>query len=73
MLGGHILRQKTHQAVIVTLKSGETFRGVLFDKDRHGLELRTAGLVEARSDAQFVAADGSLFLRWENVAYCQFP
>lgn len=73
MLGAFILRQKTHQAVVVTLKSGETFRGVLYTQDRHGLELRPAGIVEAQSDTQFITADGSLFLRWENVAYCQFP
>ena len=73
MFGAFILRQKTHQAVVVTLKSGETFRGVVYQHDRHGLELRHAGIVEARSDAQILPADGGVFLRWENVAYCQFP
>lgn len=68
-----ILRRHNRKAVLVTLKSGVAFRGVLYEIDSEAIELWSAGLVEANgSDRQPTPVDGALvFLRTE-IAYLQF-
>lgn len=69
----HIIRQHLRKAVLVTLKTGEGFRGVLFDADRDALVLRNAGVVEANgSDRVATPVDGELVILRHDVAYLQF-
>lgn len=66
----HRLRFKS--SVIVTLQSGATFEGVLFDFDRHALVLRDAKLLSAGQRAP-VAVDGEVVLLRDRVEYMQKP
>lgn len=70
---GPVLRDTLRERVIVTLKSGETFDGVLFaadDKAWHLVNARAVGVGERGAD---VPVDGSVILPRDNVAYCQRP
>lgn len=68
-----LLRQRIHRTVLVTVDTGETFRGALFAYDREVIVLRNAGQVDARSDSQFIPADGELLLPRGRVTLLQFP
>jgi len=68
-----ILRQRKFKKVIVSLDTGEAFSGLLFDKDREALVLRSAGVLDPRADTQFTPADGELVLPWARVTTVQFP
>lgn len=68
----HILKQRLRRNVLVTLKSGDAFRGVLFERDSEALVLRNAALADPRSDNQFITASGEILCLWADVAYMQF-
>lgn len=57
--------------MIVTLKSGEGYRGVLFEEDRHALVLRNAEALNP--DGTRVLVDGELIVLRPDVAYLQLP
>lgn len=61
------VRGRLRDHVVVTLKSGETFSGVLFEADRSTVVLVRA---EAQPD---VPVDGELLLRWSEISYVQRP
>lgn len=54
---------------VVTMKSGQTWQGVLTEVDVNTLALRSAVQVEA--DGSRVAADGFIYLPRSDVAYMQ--
>jgi small nuclear ribonucleoprotein (snRNP)-like protein len=64
------LRARMRSDVIVTLKSGDSFSGVMFDRDALTVVLRNA--VDLRPQAP-VPVDGELLIRWAEVAYVQLP
>lgn len=64
-----ILRYRIRQTVIVTLKSGGSFRGVLFDCDREALVLRGTEVLGGREGAAPV--DGELVVLLADVLYLQ--
>jgi small nuclear ribonucleoprotein (snRNP)-like protein len=64
------LRGRMRRAVIVTLKTGESFSGVMFERDALVLVLRDA--VDLQPNAP-VPVDGELLVRWAEVAYVQLP
>lgn len=66
---GHILRQRRRKSVLVTTKSEATFRGVLFQVDRHSMVLRNAEVVVAGENPTVV--DGELILPRAEVAFLQ--
>lgn len=69
-----LLEQRMRQQVIVTLKTGEAFRGVLFEHDDEVFVLRDAeqvGIADGRPTV--TAVDGELVLLVSEVAYCQRP
>lgn len=68
-----LLRRRIHKTVLVTVDTGETFKGALYAYDREVIVLRNAGLVDASSDSQFVPADGELLLPRGRVTLLQFP
>lgn len=65
----HVLKQRRRDVVIVTLKSGATFRGVLYDHDNQAIVLRSTEVVVAGS--QRTPVDGELMLFVTDVAHLQ--
>lgn len=64
-----LMRSRVRDRVVVTLKTGGAFRGVLFDVDARSLVLRDAEAV-APSDRP-VPVDGELLVARTDVAYFQ--
>jgi len=60
------------KTVIVTLKSGMAFRGVLFDADPETIVLRNAEAVEAGTDLP-VKVDGEVLIDRSQVEFMQRP
>jgi small nuclear ribonucleoprotein (snRNP)-like protein len=67
-----ILRTRVRRQVLVTTKSGDTFRGVFFEHDSEAVVLRNAELADPRSDRKFIAANGEVVILVAEVAYLQF-
>jgi small nuclear ribonucleoprotein (snRNP)-like protein len=69
-----LIREHLRKRVIVTLKSGEAFGGVLFSADSEALVLREAVLLEVNgTDRAAQPVDGELLVLRADVAYLQFP
>lgn len=69
-----ILRLRYRKTVVVTLRSGPAFRGVLFDADQHVVVLRSAELLaEGATTAHPVGVDGELLILRTEVLYVQVP
>lgn len=66
--GGPVLRRRRRRGVIVTLKSGDAFRGTLTGSDRWTVVLRHA---ESIGDGRPIAVDGELLLPSADVRYMQ--
>ncbi len=64
------LQARVRRDVIVTLHDGQSFSGVLFDRDTVCLILRNA--IDLQPQAS-VPVDGELLIRWAEVAYVQLP
>ena len=59
--------------MIVTVKGGESFKGVLFDFDGRALVLREAlamGVGQRQSD---IPIDGEMVILWDEVTFVQRP
>ena len=68
-----LIREHLRQRVIVTLKTGEAFGGVLFSADSEALVLRNAEVLDATStDRQAQPVDGELLILRPDVSYLQF-
>lgn len=68
-----LLATRRRKRAVVTLKTGESFVGVLYSTDRDALVLRSAealGIGENRSN---VAVDGEVLILRSDVAYLQLP
>jgi hypothetical protein len=70
---GYILRQAIKERVIVTLKTGEGFEGLLFWADGKTWELVQAKAIGAGRGGADAPVDGRLLIPADNVAYCQKP
>ncbi len=68
---GTILRNRLRSEVIVTLKTGETYKGVLYEADHHAIVLRSASVL--KSDGSRFSVDGEVLVLRGDVAYCQRP
>lgn len=67
-----LLRGRLRDDVVVTLKSGEAFRGVLYAVDGRSFILRDAKALTDASDRP-VAVDGELILARDQIDYFQRP
>lgn len=65
-----VIKKRLHYRVVVTLKDGQAFVGVLWETDKQALILRDAAAV---SDQREVGVDGELLLLWADVMYIQRP
>jgi small nuclear ribonucleoprotein (snRNP)-like protein len=70
---GKVLRQVMRDRVVVTLKSGEAFDGVLMAADGRAWELVNAKALGVGERGADVPVDGSMILPADNIAYCQRP
>lgn len=67
------LRSRRRRRVLVTLKSGESFAGVLAEADAAAVVLREAVAVAAGPRGDDAVVDGELLVLTPDVAYVQFP
>lgn len=66
-----LLADRRRKRVLLTLKSGEAFSGVLFAVDRDAVVLREATAVAYGPKAENVTVDGEVVLLRADVAYLQ--
>lgn len=64
-----VLRNRIRQTAIVTLKTGASFRGVLFDADREALVMRSTEVLGG--PAGVTPVDGEIVVLLADVAYLQ--
>lgn len=67
------LKSRLKSRVIVTLKSGEAFDGILWSADRDVWILRDATAVQAGPRNQNIAVDGETVLLTSEISYAQRP
>jgi hypothetical protein len=70
---GTAVRRALKERVLVTLKSGEGFDGVLLRLDRKSWELVQAKALGVGERGADVPVNGALIIPAENVAYVQRP
>lgn len=66
-----ILRNAERSRVIVTLKSGDSFAGVLFDHDSRALTLRNCEALGLHEDKTNAPVDGELIILLPDVHFVQ--
>jgi small nuclear ribonucleoprotein (snRNP)-like protein len=64
-----IVRSLRRTEFVVTMKTGQTWRGVLTEADEHTLTLMA--VTEIAHDGTVTQADGQIFLPRSDVAYMQ--
>ena len=69
-----IVREHLRRSVLVSLKSGEAFQGVLYEADSEAVVLRNATALEAGNgtDRRATPVDGELLILRPDIAYMQF-
>ena len=75
MFGSSVLNRRLRSRVLVTLKSGEAFDGVLWEADSTAYVLRNASLASPSTDPTptTTTVDGELVVLVADVAYMQIP
>ncbi len=68
-----LLFDRRRRQVLVTLKTGEAFSGVLFAVDREAIVLREAVAVAFGPRSENVAVDGEALILRADIAYMQLP
>lgn len=68
-----ILAERRARRVLVTLKSGEAFSGVLYQSDADVVVLRDAHAVAFGPRSENVPVDGEALLLRADIAYLQLP
>ena len=71
--GDRLLRERLCDKVVVTLKSGSSFSGVLFKVDDRALILRDTQALGAAHNGDHLAVDGELVLFRTDIEYLQRP
>lgn len=68
-----LLRLRLRHRVIITLKSGEAFSGVLYEADSEAVVLRDAEALGAGERGKNLVVDGEVLILRGDVAYMQLP
>jgi small nuclear ribonucleoprotein (snRNP)-like protein len=68
-----IITTRRRRRVLVTLKSGESFAGVLLEVDHQALVLRQAEALGVGENRTNVAVDGEVVILRPDVAFIQLP
>ena len=67
-----VIKRRLHYRVVVTLKDGTAFGGVLWETDKQALVLRDAEAITGENNTP-VGVAGELVLLWAEVNYVQRP
>jgi hypothetical protein len=67
------VRDRLCSRVVVTLKTGEAFAGVLFEADGGALVLRDTSVIGAGENQADLPLDGELLVLLADVAFIQKP
>lgn len=73
MFGNLVLKNRWRERIVVTLKSGESFMGVLWSNDSKALVIRQAVAVGAGENRSDLPLDGEVIVLLNDVAYLQRP
>lgn len=73
MFGNLVLKNRWRERIVVTLKSGESFMGVLWSNDSKALVIRQAAAVGAGENRSDLPLDGEVIVLMNDVAYLQRP
>jgi hypothetical protein len=68
-----LIRRRMKDTVVVTLKSGLAFKGVLFEVDGKSFVLRNALALEQGPQHENVPVDGEVFVSRSEVEFIQRP
>ncbi len=68
-----LLATRRRRSVLVTLKSGESFSGVLMESDAQALVLHQAQALGIGENRTNVAVDGEVVILRPDVAFIQLP
>lgn len=68
-----LLAERVRRRVLVTLKTGEAFSGVLYAADGDAVVLREAVAVAFGSRAENVPVEGEALILRRDIAYMQIP
>lgn len=68
-----LLVQRCRSRVVVTLKTGEAFSGVLVETDHQALALRDAQALGVGEDRSHVTVDGEVVVLRPDVLFIQLP
>lgn len=71
MRSSRVLRSRLRQRVLVTLKDGAAFDGVLFDQDDRAIVLRDSSAVGAGENRTNLPLDGEVILLLPDISYMQ--
>ena len=66
-----VITSRLRERVVVTLKTGEAFSGVLFSHDSKALVLRSAQAIGAGENSTDLPLDGEIIALLPDVAYIQ--
>lgn len=66
-----LIRQRLRRRVIVTLKDGSAFSGVLFEADSEAVIVRETEMLEVGPKREPVAVDGEVLVLRADIAYLQ--
>lgn len=69
----NVLRSRLRERVIVTLKAGDSFAGVLYSSDSQTIALRAASAIGAGEQSTDLPLDGELLVLLADVAFIQRP
>ena len=73
MRRSRVITSRLRDRVVVTLKTGESFAGILFSHDDKALVLRETEALGAGERQTNLPLDGELLILLANVAYIQKP
>lgn len=75
MFGSKVIDRRVRSRVLVTLKSGETFDGVLWEFDKTAIVLRNASELAATTnpDPSVTPIDGEFVVLVADVRFMQIP
>lgn len=68
-----ILRKRVNRRLVVTLKGGQAFDGVLWSHDRQALVLRNVSVLGEGRDGDPLPVDGEVLILLADVAFIQRP
>lgn len=69
----HIIRQRLRHKVIVTLKDGSSFAGVLYTADSEAVALRNSEALGLGEKGTNLAVDGEVVILRADISFIQLP